>query len=201
MLPFSSDPDSNFELEVDCTDGKFVRPSWPNSCVPRQVCRGADLPNPPSAAIPLVRLDNKAEVRADEFAYFGCQDPEAVLNDNSGMNVYQLPCIETQSDPVWDPNWPECYLEPTCTNLAEPAPTSGMQRATEGDKVKLGDYVVYECTRRDEFFEVSTVSEISVDQALMRLHDDLYMTCCTRVLKSASCALNPCPTTRAPWPP
>ena len=64
MLPNSVDLDSNFALEVDCVDGKYIAPLWPEQCEPEAVC--TTIPNPPDAEIALVRADNRTKYRAGE---------------------------------------------------------------------------------------------------------------------------------------
>ena len=64
MLPNSVDLDSNFALEVDCVDGKYIAPLWPEQCEPEAVC--STIPNPPDADIVLVRADNGTKYRAGE---------------------------------------------------------------------------------------------------------------------------------------
>ena len=64
MLPNSFDLDSNFALEVDCVDGKYIAPFWPEQCEPKAVC--STIPNPPDADLALVRADNRTKYRAGE---------------------------------------------------------------------------------------------------------------------------------------
>ena len=64
MLPNSVDLDSNFALEVDCVDGKYIAPLWPEQCEPEAVC--STIPDLPDAEIPLVRADNRTKYRASE---------------------------------------------------------------------------------------------------------------------------------------
>ena len=60
MIPFTSDLDSNFALEVYCVNGNFLAPSWPTACDPQKICSAASIPNPPSnVPIPLVRIDTR----------------------------------------------------------------------------------------------------------------------------------------------
>lgn len=156
MLPFSFDPDSNFALEVNCVDGEFIRPVWPEACEPESLC--SVVPNPPAGTngINLIRQDNRTEFRHGEFAYFACQNPTAVLDDDSGRNVFEIECLP--DDTFGNVVWPNCFLEPTCTNLPDPPVSSKMVRATKTDSVKLGEYVQFECAEKDKFFETEFVS-------------------------------------------
>lgn len=101
-----------------------------------------------------VRADDRTKFRIDEYVYFRCSDTEAVLNDGSGMNVYELQCESSG----FNPSWPTCYIEPTCDNLPVPSDASKMRKATVGNKVKLGEKAVYECIDRADFYETSSVS-------------------------------------------
>ena len=150
MLPETSDPDSNFAMEVECVAGSFPRPSWPENCITEDVC--TVVPTPPSS---LVRKDERAKFRAGESAYFVCADAEAVLDDESGMRLFELKCA---SGSFPNDQWPTCIVEPTCSDLPVPTEASGMVKATVGDKVKMGENVVYECARRDIYFETPNVS-------------------------------------------
>eukprot|EP00094_Tigriopus_californicus_P010586 TCALIF_10213-PA protein Name:"Protein of unknown function" AED:0.03 eAED:0.03 QI:9/0.8/0.81/1/1/1/16/76/1266 len=157
MLPFEFDHDSNFALEVNCVDGAFIRPVWPQACVVESLC--SVVPNPPDGTqgINLIRQDNRTQFRHGEFAYFACQNPVAVLDDDSGRNVYEIECL---SDGTFgNVQWPNCYLEPTCTNLPDPPVSSKMVRATKTTSVKLGDYVLFECAEKDKFYETEFVSK------------------------------------------
>lgn len=163
MLPFPFDEDSNFEFEVVCAvDGgvtKFIRPDWPLSCEDQLVCE--EVPDPPAgAAIPLLRADDRAKFRVGEHAYFACSNPEAVLDDDSGMNVFELECGASGDFPT--DQWPTCVLEPTCNSLPTPPASSGIIKATEGDKVKVGEEVVYTCERWAEYFETPQVKQCIV---------------------------------------
>lgn len=159
MLPAASDVDSNFEYEVDCTDGRFIRPIWPLACEEERVCLSTNLPSPPAdAAIRLLRADTRAKFRVGEKAYFYCADEQAVLDDDSGSNVYELACEEGSPVPAFNPAWPTCVLEPVCSDLPQPPASAEMRVAGGVDSVKVGAEVVYECVRRDEFFETPDVS-------------------------------------------
>jgi hypothetical protein len=58
MIPFTSDLDSNFELEVYCVNGNFLPPGWPAACEPMKVCSAVPVP-PQNVPIPLIRIDSK----------------------------------------------------------------------------------------------------------------------------------------------
>ena len=52
--------------------------------------------------------------------------------------------------------WDKCIVEPTCDNLPDPDPSSGLRRKGEGaavDMVKMGHSVVYECINRTLYQE------------------------------------------------
>ena len=92
--------------------------------------------------------------RVGESAYFGCKDPAAVLDDGSGMRVFTLPC------PIglnFNVTWPKCILEPVCDSFPVPPASTGLDLATNTSSVLLGNYINYECTRRSEFYETTTV--------------------------------------------
>jgi len=157
MMPAFFDTDSNFAMEVECEDGNFVKPPWPLECDAEVVCENVPAAPTEGVDIPLERLDDRQKFRVGEKAYFGCSNAEAVLNDNSGMSVFELEC---KAGGVWADDWGTCYLEPTCTGLPTPPDTSDMVKATKGDSVKLGERAVYECKGRSEFFETDTGPEI-----------------------------------------
>ena len=53
--------------------------------------------------------------------------------------------------------WGNCIKEKTCSGLPDPPSETGLVKQTQGDSVKLGEHVVYECQRRAEFFETPNV--------------------------------------------
>lgn len=101
----------------------------------------------------------RCRFREGEFAYYKCENPDAELDDGSGMNVYEARCnkesgTSTMSMAVTST---KCVLPPFCTNLPTPPSESGLRKATSGDKIKAGDSVVYECIHRDKYHELNTV--------------------------------------------
>ena len=93
-----------------------MRPVWPIDCDPAEFCRTEDIPVPP-ADNKLVRMDNKTRFRVDEFAYFGCTEPEAVLENDADLNVFELVC---KTGGVWDTSFDKCIVEPVCDDIPDP---------------------------------------------------------------------------------
>jgi hypothetical protein len=92
----------------------------------------------------------------NEKAYYACTNPVAVLDDMSGLNVFELNC---EAHETWATTWPACYVEPTCASIPEPDAASGLRRVTPGDFVKLGEPVVYECVNKSNYQEMENVSK------------------------------------------
>lgn len=93
MIPFESDPDSNYQIEVYCVDGSFLTPYWPLACVEENVCV-----NPPEPPLDtgLARSDNRTKYRQDELVYYTCTDEKAIVDDGSGLNTFGLACDLSQ---------------------------------------------------------------------------------------------------------
>ena len=93
MIPFESDTDSNYQLEVYCVDGSFLTPNWPSECVEENVC--VNPPEPPAES-GLSRSDNRTKYRQDELVYYSCGDEKAIVNDGFGLNTFALACDLSQ---------------------------------------------------------------------------------------------------------
>ena len=104
--------------------------------------------------------------------YFVCSDSRAVLNDESGINMFGVSC---PSDPIgWENadlldfpkanniSWPKCIIHSSCDDLPMPNNASGLIKFTEDDYVEVGEYVEYACIRRGEFYETADVSYIYI---------------------------------------
>ena len=100
--------------------------------------------------------------------YFVCSDSRAVLNDDSGINMFGVSC---PSEPLgWENahlldfpqanniSWPTCIVHSSCDDLPIPNNASGLVKFTEDDYVEVGEYVEYACIRRGEFYETADVS-------------------------------------------
>ncbi len=96
------------------------------------------------------------------MAYYVCSNPEAVLNDASGMNMYGLVCPEgaipgDQLDFPADPDWPKCVVHPKCDNLPQPSAESKLYKSTPEDFVRVGEFVHYTCIDKADFYETDQV--------------------------------------------
>ena len=166
MIPVGSeawDPDSNGKVEVTCINGEFAHPpgvsGTPPACVASTGIICNSRPSPPEAS-GLEYIDvNKDKYRPGEKAYYVCINNEAIITPN-GTNMFEIPCEEGvynfNTDLANAIGWPTCQAEPICDNLPIPPETSLMIKATEGDSVRLGDHVVYECEKKDEYWEIPT---------------------------------------------
>ena len=59
--------------------------------------------------------------------------------------------MQTPPHQSWNLTWDRCVVEPTCDDLPDPDPSSGLRRKGDGaavDVVKMGHSVVYECINR-----------------------------------------------------
>ena len=56
--------------------------------------------------------------------------------------------------------WPKCVTESICPvdTLPEPDAASGLQIKPRKGNILLGEYAIYECIRRKEFYEMNIVS-------------------------------------------
>ena len=150
MIAKEFDLDSNFALEVPCIDGKFILPnnSWPaDGCVENNTCY--NFPSPP-AHTNLVRADHRILLRADDKAYFVCNHTEMVIAAE-GTNMFELSCGTSRQSEI---SWPNCTWEPLCYDIPTPSNESLLVRTTNSDKVKLGDFVVYECKNKEKYFHM-----------------------------------------------
>ena len=107
-----------------------MRPVWPIDCDPAEFCRTEDIPVPP-ADNKLVRMDNKTRFRVDEFAYFGCTEPEAVLENDADLNVFELVC---KTGGVWDTSFDKCIVEPVCDDIPDPEVKLQLNNSSIGQK-------------------------------------------------------------------
>ena len=129
-----------------------MRPQWPpNDCVPADFCRTEDVPSP-HADDKLERMDNKTRFRVGEHAYFGCTEPDAVLETDADLNVFELECLAGGN---WATTFQKCIVEPVCDSIPTPDQSSGLRLKNQGvQKVKHGDLVTFECINRDNFEEI-----------------------------------------------
>ena len=109
MIPEELDDDSNFVLEVTCSDGSFEVPkNWPpEQCTANVSC--AHFPEPPVHA-KLVRAGRCKEMRPGDMAYFVCQNTEMLLKPN-GTNMFSASCDQARVSNIM---WPNCTLDPVC---------------------------------------------------------------------------------------
>ena len=98
--------------------------------------------------------NSRLQFRVNESAYFACSDPTAVLDDGSGLKVFTLPCPDSL---VYNVTWPNCIIEPVCSSYPAPPASTGLQLATTTPSVLLGNFITYQCIRRAEFHETTTV--------------------------------------------
>ncbi len=153
LLPSDNDPDSNFAIDILCNKGTLVRPTWPAQCLPAAWCT-----NPPAAPSGFTRADNRTKFRVNEKAYYSCTADEAVLDDKTGMNVFELNC---DAHETWATTWPSCIVEPKCTSLQVPDQTAtGLIKLTTPTEIKWGEKVVYECVNASNYQEMPTVSSL-----------------------------------------
>ena len=64
--------------------------------------------------------------------------------------------MQTPPHQSWNLTWDRCVVEPTCDDLPDPDPSSGLRRKGDGaavDVVKMGHSVVYECINRTLYQE------------------------------------------------
>ena len=98
-----------------------MRPVWPVECVQAEFCKESDLPTlDPNDK--LYRMDNKTRFRVNEFAYFGCTEPEAVLenkqtNKRTDRSVFELKC---GAGGAWETTFDKCVVEPVCDSIPDP---------------------------------------------------------------------------------
>ena len=110
---------------------------------------------------PYQEIDNKGSVNGGESVFYKCKDPDAMLNDNSGLAVFEAHCNTTGGDKPWmlDPsNWPKCTYQPLCKDIPEPdslSAESGLMRDSADTRTSLlsGEFVIYNCT--DEYKPVT----------------------------------------------
>lgn len=125
-------------------------------CVAKELCGAPPIPHEDYKIKPFDT--NPTQYRVGEHAYYYCENDGNILDDDSGMNIYENLC---DTGAVWAANSttiPTCYEEPTCSPLPTPSESSKMVQKTVGDSVKLGEHVVYECKDRALYHETPEVS-------------------------------------------
>ena len=143
---------------MKCIEGEWQAPTWPTECVAKELC---GVPPVPHETMRLLPFDtNPNQYRVGEHAYYYCEHADNVLDDDSGMNVYENLC---DTGAVWVANsttFPVCYEEPKCSPLPTPSEASKLVQKTVGDNVKIGESVVYECKDRALYHETPNVSSL-----------------------------------------
>ena len=158
VIPLTFDQDSNFKIEVFCKDGSFQLPDpTPTACENVPICNSVP-PIPEDSG--LVRADSKIKFRKGEKAYFVCEDKDAVIVEFGGLNMFSITCPGDSYNFAEDIQWPKCTSEPICTDFPEPG--EGLRIQERSGNVILGQHVVYECIRRDEFYEMPEGPEKNV---------------------------------------
>ncbi len=73
-----------------CSDGAFVSRTWPavEECVEKPLC--FDFPKPPLTK--RYKSLSKPFYTQGDYIYLECNDPDAILDDNSGRNYFPLYC-------------------------------------------------------------------------------------------------------------
>ena len=150
MVPDELDEDSNFSIDVVCSNGTFKVPRlWPPAeCVLDTTCK--HFPNPPQYSN-LVRMDEKQRLRAKDKAYFVCKNPTEMIITLTGTNMFSASCNESKLSSI---QWPNCTYDPVCDDIPSPSNDSLLVLSKSGIKVKLGEYVKYECKNKKEFFAI-----------------------------------------------
>ena len=155
LVPDEFDKDSNFAIDIICSNGMFHVPeNWPPiECVSDTTCK--KFPQPPTHT-ELVRVDRKKKMRLQDKAYFVCRSSEMVIKPN-GTNMFSATCSEAALSRI---EWPNCTYDPMCNEIPIPSNESLLVRATENTRVKLGEYVKYECKNKEKYF--ATPDEVSI---------------------------------------
>ncbi|XP_059094470.1 uncharacterized protein LOC131889396 isoform X2 [Tigriopus californicus] len=91
--PLTDDSLDN-KVGVLCNDGAFAERAWPDetNCQVVETC--ANIPSPPNASLLLPPGSN--EIAGGSSLFYVCSDPEALLNDGSGLNNFEIKCEGTQ---------------------------------------------------------------------------------------------------------
>eukprot|EP00095_Tigriopus_kingsejongensis_P004369 maker-scaffold57_size444674-snap-gene-2.14 protein:Tk04369 transcript:maker-scaffold57_size444674-snap-gene-2.14-mRNA-1 annotation:"helicase conserved c-terminal domain containing protein" len=119
----SGDDGPDNKLGVLCNDGAFAETVWPDESLCQVVQTCSSIPNPPNSTL-LLPLE-ATEIPSGASAFFSCADPEAILDDGSGLSMFEVKCQGTQlvytdgtgSVVNFDPatNFPTCLSQ--CTYL------------------------------------------------------------------------------------
>ena len=162
-------------LEITCIDGSFEVPTAGLSSNPQCIDSSSgtivcNSPPPPPAYSGLEYVfTGKIKFRPGEKAYYVCTNPEAIIQSNNGTNMFEVTCPDPingqynfDSDLASGIGWPNCTVEPVCDILPDPPANTKLIKATKGDKVRLGENVVYECKDKAKYWE--TPNYVSVDE-------------------------------------
>ena len=155
LVPEELDKDSNFAIDIICSNGIFKVPeNWPpKECIPDTTCKS--FPKPP-ALTELLRVDRKKKMRLYDEAYFVCRSSEMVIKPK-GTNMFSATCNDATLSEI---EWPNCTYDPVCIEIPVPSNESLLVKANRNQKVKLGEYVTYECENKEEYF--ATPDEVSI---------------------------------------
>lgn len=81
-------------MGVLCNDGAFTERTWPDESKCTVVDTCANIPSPPPTSLLLPPETN--ETATGSSVFFLCSDPEALLDDGSGLNSFEVKCEGTQ---------------------------------------------------------------------------------------------------------
>ena len=104
-------------------------------------------------------IDNSGSINGGESVFYKCKEANNLLNDNSGLAVFEAHCNISDPDNPTLPDtasWPICEYQPLCTVIPEPdslSKASGLELdSSEADPalqltaLMSGEFVVYNCT-------------------------------------------------------
>ena len=105
-----------------------------------------NFPEPPDYTN-LVRADEKQRLRLNDRAYFLCSNPIEMVISVTGTNMFSATCNDSKASTI---DWQNCTYDPVCDSMPLPSNDSELILSYPNTKVKLGQYVRYECKNKKE---------------------------------------------------
>ena len=145
-------------------------------CIPTPMCGTPPAHHPEQPTMLLldyVPVNKKGSFPVGESVFYGCNTTlDEMLDDNSGMAVFELACTQTEGqDPSYlsTDNWPQCAAKPRCREIPNPdsaAKLTGLELDPDTKAILLpGEFAIYNCTDSDNpvtdtgaFFSVECIN-------------------------------------------
>jgi hypothetical protein len=123
ILVAGDDDANDGKLGLLCNDGEFeplVSLTWPLEVKCLEVATCQSIPQPPADS--LFKTVATTETPFNYSLFFGCNDSSAIIDDGSGVNFFEVQCLNIVTDPKHgivvngsfvegDPTYPKCMSQ------------------------------------------------------------------------------------------